>query len=222
MTNLFHAYVIGGARANARAHIEELLAPYEILRLGNPDFFVTEHTAFTIDDARDLRTWQTLVPAAGARKIRIVYTDFINSEAQNTLLKTLEEPVEGTHIIFAVPKPETLLPTVLSRVRLVMPSVPQSWSDNEIKKFLSMTMAERMVYVAKIAEKGEDDDAAAQVREKAVAFIDNLEKNFSEKLLENPTKEWQSKIELILKLKKYLFISGASVRIILETLALTI
>lgn len=222
---LFHAYVVGGARDSARTRISELLAPFELLRPGNPNYVVTEHAAFTIDDARTLRAWQTMASGAGEKKVFIVYTDFINHEAQNTLLKTLEEPVDGTHIIFAVPKPETLLPTLLSRVRILKPHLetePPSELGGSVSKFLNMTIAERLSFVGKIAEKGDDDDAAAQVREKALSFIDALEKYLSEKMIETGGKSERIKLETILKLKRYAFTSGASVKMILETISLSV
>lgn len=223
--NLFHAYVVGGARAHAHAFIEELLRPYDILRTGNPDYIVVEQVNFTVDNARELRQWQELTSANGGKKVYVVYTDFITREAENALLKTLEEPVPETHIIFAVPKPDTLLPTLLSRVRVMFPtnsSAKNFDEDKSAEKFLHMNLGNRMAYVAKLIEKSDDDDASAQVREKALAFIDQLEKNLSEKLLQTTSKADQEKIESILKLKRYLFISGASVRIILETIALTL
>ena len=222
---LFHAYVVGGARANARAHIESLLAPFDIIKPGNPDYMVTEHVAFTIDDARNLRAWQTMTSSSGGKKVFVVYTDFINDQAQDALLKTLEEPVEGTHIIFAVPKPETLLPTLLSRVRIVISkemSGEEVFAEKEIKSFLNMNVADRIAFVGKMAEKGDDDDASAQVREKALAFIDALEKYLSARLLDTTQMSDRNKLEGILKLKRYLFTSGASVKMILEHLAITL
>ena len=223
-TSLFHAYVVGGARASARAHIETLLAPFDALRAGNPDCLSTEYTAFTIDDARALRSWQTMTSSGGGKKFYIVYTDFINHEAQNTLLKVLEEPVVGTHIIIAVPKPETLLPTLLSRVRVLMPAgkIPEGiFPADEIKKFLSLSLADRVAFIAKIAEKGDDEDASAQVREKALAFVDGLESYLSGKVIESVSMNDRDKLETLLKLKRYLFTSGASVKTFLDTLALT-
>lgn len=212
---LFHSYVVGGARAEARAHIEALLKDQSIDTQGNPDFFVQEFTAFAVDDARAIRGWQELMPL-GERKISVIYTDFINSEAQNALLKTFEEPIANTHIFLAVPKPELLLPTLLSRVRVLTP-ISQNETSIDASEFLNMKTSERMQFIAKLAEKSEDDDASALVREKAVSFLDGLEQ-----LLSNDPQKNQKSLEQILKFKKYLYMSGSSVKMILETIALVV
>ena len=213
--NLFHAYVVGGEREHARAHIEKFLTAYKIAQQANSDFFVQEFVAFTVADARALRARLELIPS-GDRTISIIYTDFINSEAQNALLKTFEEPIANTHIFLAVPKPEMLLPTLLSRVRILTP-LTSNEASIEASEFIQMKLVERMQFIAKLAEKSEDDDASAMVREKAVSFLDGLEQ-----LLANDPQKNQKSLEQILKFKKYLYMSGSSVKMILETIALTI
>ncbi len=216
--NLYHAYVIGGARADARAHLDELFGLHAIKTAGNPDFFESEHVSFSVDDARALRAWQELMPS-GERKVSVVYTDFINTEAQNALLKTFEEPFPNTHIFLIVPKPDILLPTLLSRVRVVQPARSDLAGSTiiESSKFLLMKIGERMSFIQKLAEKSEDDDASAQVREKAISFLNDLEFLLAKDKIKN-----QKKLDKIIRLKKYLQISGASVKMILETIALTI
>lgn len=70
---------------------------------------------FGIDDARALieRAYQR--PQATALQVLIVQTDFITLEAQNALLKVLEEPPQSTRFIFVVPPDFSLLPTLASR-----------------------------------------------------------------------------------------------------------
>lgn len=59
-------------------------------------------------------------PAAGSRKIAIINdADTMNDEAANALLKTLEEPPEGTLIILIASQLEALLPTIKSRCQSV-------------------------------------------------------------------------------------------------------
>jgi hypothetical protein len=213
-TTLFHAYVVGGTRESAREYIAALLAPFTAASVGERR--ETEHVSFGIDDARSLRSWQELMPEAGKRNICVVYADFITREAENALLKTLEEPTPGTHVIFAIPKPDVLLPTLLSRVRVVMPSAREG-TGLEGKKFLALSRADRLAHVTKLVEKSEDEEAAAEVRERTLGLMDSLEKFLANDMAKNA-----DKLESILKFKKYLYIPGASSRMILETLALTI
>ncbi len=59
-------------------------------------------------------------PARGRAKVFVVReADLMSHAAQNALLKTLEEPPPGVTIILLVERPEEMLPTTLSRCRLV-------------------------------------------------------------------------------------------------------
>jgi len=56
---------------------------------------------------------------ARARVIIIDDADRLNANASNCLLKTLEEPLRGTHIVLVTSAPEKLLPTIRSRTQRV-------------------------------------------------------------------------------------------------------
>ena len=76
--------------------------------------------------ARALNTELSLLPVEGRRRIAIVESaQRLNEDAQNALLKTLEEPPLGVTIILCADDEEPILPTVRSRcVRLPMPALP--------------------------------------------------------------------------------------------------
>ena len=58
--------------------------------------------------------------AAAPRKIGVIYeADRMNEEAQNALLKTLEEPPPDTTLILCTANPASLLPTTRSRCQIV-------------------------------------------------------------------------------------------------------
>ncbi len=205
---LFHAYVIGGNREDARRHITDTLAPFSVEKA---DMYVTECVSFGVEEAHTLRQWQMLRPA-GVKKICVVYSDFVTREAQNALLKTLEEPVENTHIFLATPKPHMLLGTLLSRVRVVR-TVGSGSETDDAERFLALSARERLEYVGEIVTKSDDEEAAAEVRERALSHLESLELYFYKK-------QNVAVLEKILQFKKYLYHPGASVKMILETIAL--
>ena len=56
------------------------------------------------------------LPVEGARRVAVVEgADRLNEDAQNALLKTLEEPPAGATLVLCADEPERLLPTVRSR-----------------------------------------------------------------------------------------------------------
>jgi len=81
------------------------------------------------DQVRALCERQTLTTHRAARKvIRIVPAEAMNPFAANSLLKTLEEPVDSTLLILVAEGPERLPATVRSRcqpLRLTMPPAAQ-------------------------------------------------------------------------------------------------
>jgi DNA polymerase III delta prime subunit len=70
---------------------------------------------FGIDDARELVKKAYSRPIEAVEQILVVRTDFITLEAQNALLKVLEEPPSSTKFVFVVPKDFIILPTLSSR-----------------------------------------------------------------------------------------------------------
>src|SRR5439155_19115384 len=69
-----------------------------------------------IGQVRSLATDLALLPMEGSRRIAIIESAHrLNEDAQNALLKTLEEPPAGTTIILCVEEEDRLLPTVRSR-----------------------------------------------------------------------------------------------------------
>lgn len=73
-----------------------------------------------IDDVRILRDAVKLSPALGKNKIYIIdEVHMLTTEAENALLKTLEEPPEHVYFVLATTNPEKLIDTVRSRATLI-------------------------------------------------------------------------------------------------------
>jgi len=69
-----------------------------------------------IDQVRDAIERAAYRPFEGRRRVVIIDdADALNAEAQNALLKTLEEPPNASTFVLVTSRPDMLLPTVLSR-----------------------------------------------------------------------------------------------------------
>ena len=83
--------------------------------------FVQKETSFHRITVHQVRTLQEELlrhaVEGGARVATFVEADHLLDDAQNMLLKTLEEPGEATFLLLEVARPEQLLPTVRSRVQ---------------------------------------------------------------------------------------------------------
>jgi DNA polymerase III delta prime subunit len=90
----------------------------------NPDFFwlktAEEKNSIGIEDARQMQKFLMLKPYAREKKSVLVEgAETLTLEAQNALLKTLEEPPANSQIILTLPDESLLLPTIVSRCQLI-------------------------------------------------------------------------------------------------------
>ena len=91
----------------------------------------------------------------GYKSVIIVDAERMNTEAQNSFLKTLEEPKGQTMMILASSKPELLLPTIFSRCQTVRflnnaADEPGTQPVHEILKVISLDLAEKFQYAKKV------------------------------------------------------------------------
>lgn len=89
----------------------------------------------TVDQIRAMQRRLTTRPTLGERRAIIVdAADDLEKGASNALLKSLEEPPEGTFFILVVHRPARLLPTIRSRCRVVRFA---PLGEGEVAKFLA-------------------------------------------------------------------------------------
>jgi hypothetical protein len=212
-TNPFHHfYLIEGDIENTVSGITTHLG-----ELGfTPD--ATRHITkdhFTIDDAHELQHSQ-IETTDTLKKFFIVTFNTIGHEAEQSLLKTLEEPKEGTHFFFVTPRIRGIRDTILSRCyKIIGDTASDSSIEKMVKDFLKGNSVDRLVQVAEILESAEEES--------------NLPKTFTRALMQQvyesfsiEKKEEREVIEKTAELCGYIENRGASEKYILETLALTI
>jgi len=96
---LHHAYLFNGNSSDFSFLEESVEKIFDIKLARNPDAFVKKVDAFTVGDARAIVDFASKAAfITDASKLILVYFSTITREAQNILLKTLEEPSSGTHI----------------------------------------------------------------------------------------------------------------------------
>ncbi len=98
---------------------------------------------FGIDDARRLTIDAHTKPTEATEKLFIIRADFITIEAQNALLKLLEEPPETSRFLFVLPPDVPLLDTLQSRVENIS---NEDEVENQVifEDFLKLDIKDRM------------------------------------------------------------------------------
>ncbi len=80
------------------------------------DITIPRANQIKVNSVRGIRRQASLGSFDEGRKVFIVLdAGRMTTEASNALLKTLEEPAPGTHILLTTAEPDSLLPTVVSR-----------------------------------------------------------------------------------------------------------
>lgn len=75
-----------------------------------------KESSIKIEDARNLKEWVSLKPYEGKMKVAIFYqADSLTRDAQNALLKTLEEPPANSVFLLIAQNKSSLLETIVSR-----------------------------------------------------------------------------------------------------------
>ncbi|NLG25860.1 MAG: DNA polymerase III subunit delta', partial [Clostridiales bacterium] len=87
----------------------------------DPDLMVIEpEKSIGVDDVRALTEWLSTRPGDAGRRVAIVRgADRMTVPAQNALLKTLESPPGDAVIVLIAESAAALLPTVVSRCRIM-------------------------------------------------------------------------------------------------------
>lgn len=116
--------ITGGNYADREEAFKNLYSQFKLPKtklIHDPDLIqLTAENAIGIDQVRDLEHQLSLKPHSFPPKIgTIIRAEKLTVEAQNALLKILEEPIGDSILILASPRQENLLTTVISRCQLI-------------------------------------------------------------------------------------------------------
>lgn len=204
---LHHAYLISGCeRKNLWLLIEKETG---FAKTGNPDALDLEMETFGIDDSRELYLWSIKKPFNGERKIAVVSGQSFTTEAQNALLKIFEEPPLGTHFFILAQNRGAMLPTLLSRMNVLVFSEEKSQTA-KTKEFLASGVSGRLKMVASII-KNKD-------KKKAIEFVSAVAAETRGAGLDSK----KEALPVVLNALKFLSGRSPSIKMILEHLALSL
>lgn len=140
----------------------------------SPDaFFLHPDTTIGIAEVRQIQHFLSRKPIASPQATVVIHkAHLLTVPAQNALLKTLEEPPAYARIYLVTDQPDSLLPTVLSRIQVVDTPKPRPVSPaqlNQTQKLLAKLLA------AGVGERLKIIDVQAFTRDTALVFLDHLE-----------------------------------------------
>ena len=212
-----HAYSVEGDREKTKQNLFNFFEKDVGLAIrGNPDFSYAEYETFTIDDGRalvDKQKNKSFSDESGAKKIFVIVCNTIPHEAQNSLLKVLEEPTQDTHFFFIIPSQRILLPTVRSR----MMNIQGSTSNHEAMaaEFLNLNHKKRLEFLEEIIEE--------KNKQKAVELLQGIQHILRhKKAAHTMTPQDVHLLEEISKSQSYIRDRSPSLKLLLEHIALIV
>lgn len=223
---LHHAHIIEGVYESVAPLLVSALEKHlGIETTGNPDLSVMFYESFGVEEARELKGAQARAPF-GERNIFIIGVESFTQEAQNTLLKTFEEPTVGTHFFIIIPRAEMLLPTLLSRVLVVS---GKSGTEDEAKvlaeKFVDASLEYRFVIAKKMADKKDRETADRELFRRMLDHIERIMYSrtaceSADSRLGRRTVSTSNIFREIFQAKTYLADRGSSPKMLLEHIAI--
>ncbi|MBI5138766.1 MAG: hypothetical protein HZA95_03130 [Candidatus Vogelbacteria bacterium] len=216
---LHHAYLIEG---DGEVFREDLLNLIEkILESpihGNPDFWQHKTTLFGIDNSHELHTRQSRM-AFGKRKCFLIEAGSFSVDAENALLKTLEDPTPFNHFFIIFRSKDLLLPTLLSRM-YILEDESTLW-NNEAAGFLASDVSERLKYIEKFfSKKTSSTEEKREIKRRFSVFLSDILKELHRRMpLDGKNYEVYTAFN---KVKKYADDSGAASELVGEFVALAL
>ncbi|MFH1601384.1 MAG: hypothetical protein ABIB61_00305 [Candidatus Shapirobacteria bacterium] len=130
-----------------------LLKEKDLSFTNNPDWLFLDSPQTGIDEIRKLKNffnqkkWGT-----GKRIVFIAHGQGLSQEAQNALLKTLEELRENNFVFIGATNPTLLLPTIISRSQVIFPpanKISTQAKPLSLEKITKLPIPERFLYFDK-------------------------------------------------------------------------
>lgn len=178
--------------------------------------------AMGIEDVRDIQKKILLKPFKGKTKAVIIQAyENITPEAQNALLKVLEEPPANTIIIISTQKKELLLPTINSRCKIIeLKNNNLTLSKDEYAQYLNILISlseEGIGYKLKLAQD------ISKSKEEAIVWLEKMAIFVRKKLVESYNDpKYPNFLKTLQKTYTVIKSTNVSQRIALENLFLSV
>lgn len=193
-----------------------------LLAAGNhPDYHLVQplsgKSSIGIEQVHQLqRNLQLSRFGEGVRVVIIDRSDQLTDEAQNAMLKLLEEPPSNTAVILLSEHPESLLLTVRSRCQeIVFPGLAPTARGDVARQVLGARLFDRLLMVPKLTEETQLGSFVDQLGQQLQADLRQTASAGNQQLVQVVASQMQAVEKLRLRLG-----ANVSVRLALEGLML--
>ena len=173
-----------------------------------------------IEDVRNLQKQIMLKPMHGENKAIIIKNaHMLTTEAQNALLKTLEEPPLHTYIYLTAENTNNLLPTILSRTSLIELNEDKQFDEQALQEIQEQV---KILYSNDLGKKLKQAEVLAADKKEALIWIEKAMHTIRTTMLRevNQANMYIPVIESLQKTYTVLKTTNTNPRITLENLFL--
>lgn len=227
--NLHHAYLIEGIREEIEPEILKFIESLGIKTFSNPDFYYISVNSFKIEDAHNLKSIEHEKGFLNGKKIFLIYANNFLLEAQNTLLKIFEEPIENTHFFVITPNTNILLKTLISRFYLIKTKPVLEQELKNAEKFILMSLKDKIDFIRELIKEVEENEEniieISNTRLKTLKFLNALEIVVSKKIFNKDISKTPIDnifFQHLFKIREFINQPGSSIKILMESLALIV
>lgn len=206
------AHVIRGGEHALAALLLRLESEHFVDR-SSPDLFHKSYRSFGVAEAEDVRGRVRMRPVRDARRVFALFVPILTTEAQNALLKTLEEPAAEAVLFLITPSPDTLLPTIRSRVQQLHIEAKTSEEKVDVEDFLAASPEKRITMLKPLYDAEDEGRDIGGV----IAFLQALEYRFSKSLGDAGAR---AGLRAVYRARKYASDKGSLLKSLLEQVAL--
>lgn len=165
-----HSFLISGGTQDSRnGWIVDKLAEWGVGKFDVTDLLPDE-TSIGISRVREFQKRLLLKPTGSPFSVGVIHqAESLTVEAQNALLKTLEEPPPHARVILESPTADVFLPTVVSRCQLINLGNQEQFTEEAL---LSCFKTVEQMTSAPIGKRLKLLDTIAKNKDEAAAWID--------------------------------------------------
>lgn len=222
--SLHHAYLITGDMGKNLDALQVAIKNLVGAELrGHPDYFILKTSNFVVVDSETIIERQKTRSFSGGLRFFVIVAESFTPEAENKLLKVLEEPILGNHFFLVCESEEAFMPTLRSRLFHIS---GEEAGINEFetfaKKFIKEDVTGRIEMIGKFTKDDEDENTEKKIRLKTKNILDQIEMIISREILEFDGAKQTSNAKFLselIRVKGYLSDTAPSPRLILEYMA---
>jgi DNA polymerase III delta prime subunit len=208
---MHHAYLVEGSLSQFEALLQSARSLFGFSKEGDPDVHIKVEEKFSIEDVRDLAAEASLKSISG-RALYVLSLGSISHDAQQAMLKLFEEPKVGVIFVVLTP-PGSIMPTLRSRFAEYPEKLEEKLANPAATKFLAASGKERSAQITALLK---DDEG---VKERVRELLNGLEWIFYKKI---KTEEGKKALEEIMVVRGYISDRSASLKMLLEHLAIAL